>query len=363
MFWKDRRVLITGHTGFKGAWMSLWLTQLGARVTGFSLPPPTDPSLFARAGVADGMTSRIGDLRDLPALQRAVQEAEPEIVIHMAAQSLVRASYVDPVGTYSTNVMGTVHVLEAARACPSLRAIVIVTSDKCYENQEWPWPYRENDRLGGFDPYSNSKACAELATASYTSAFFHASRYAEHHVAIGSARAGNVIGGGDWAADRLLPDAVRAFGSDAVLPIRNPRAVRPWQHVLEPLRGYLMLAQALIEEGPRVGGAWNFGPSAQATQPVEAVVRQFAATWERSSSKQARWSADTNLHPHEAQALQLDCSKARSVLGWTPVLSLGEALDLTAGWYAKFLQGSDARALSLAQITHYEAAVKRENAL
>ena len=352
MFWKNRRVFLTGHTGFKGAWLCLWLERLGAQVTGFSLPPPTRPSLFEEARVAATVASQIGDLRDLPALETAMRQAQPEIVIHMAAQSLVRTSYADPVGTYSTNVMGTVHLLEAARACPSLRAIVIVTSDKCYENQEWEWPYRESDRLGGYDPYSNSKACAELVTSSYRSAFFHADRYHEHHVAIGSARAGNVIGGGDWAADRLVPDAVRAFSSDTLLHIRNPQAVRPWQHVLEPLRGYLILAQSLAEQGTRFHGAWNFGPHAAAIQPVARVIDTFAASWES-----ARWSTDlpdASTHPHEARTLALDCSKARIGLGWEPALSLEDALELTASWYRRFLRGEDARELTLAQISHYE---------
>ena len=357
MFWPGRKVFLTGHTGFKGAWLSLWLEKLGATVTGFALAPPTEPSLFVEAEVARGMSSILGDVRDLASLQTAMNDAQPELVLHMAAQSLVRASYADPVGTFATNVMGTVHVLEAARHCPSVRAVVIVTSDKCYENREWVWPYRETDSLGGYDPYSNSKACAELATAAYRSAFFDRERFSEHRVAIASARAGNVIGGGDWALDRLLPDAVRAFGSGAVLRIRNPNATRPWQHVLEPLRGYLVLAQALLERGTERDGAWNFGPKAGAVQPVEAVVSRFAASWSRSAHKHAQWAFDEGPHPHEAHTLCLDCSKAGAELNWAAALSCSEALELTANWYGRFLAGENARALCLEQIARYETSV------
>ncbi len=357
MFWHGRKVFLTGHTGFKGAWLSLWLERLGAAVTGFALAPATEPSLFVEADVSAAMTSVLGDVRDLAVLQRAMSDAQPELVIHMAAQSLVRASYADPVGTFATNVMGTVHVLEAARTCSSVRAVVIVTSDKCYANQEWVWPYRETDNLGGYDPYSNSKACAELATASYRSAFFNRERFAEHRVAVASARAGNVIGGGDWALDRLLPDAVRAFGSGAVLRIRNPHAVRPWQHVLEPLRGYLVLAQALLEHGTRLDGAWNFGPQAGAVQPVSEVVGRFAESWSRTAGKSAQWAVDEGPHPHEAHTLCLDCSKAGAELKWASALSFSDALELTAGWYGRFLAGENARALCLEQIAGYEASV------
>ena len=357
MFWQGRKVFLTGHTGFKGAWLSLWLEQLGAAVTGFALAPPTEPSLFVEADVAGAMTSVLGDVRDLASLQTTMNHAQPELVIHMAAQALVRASYADPVGTFATNVMGTVHLLEAARTCPSVRAIVIVTSDKCYENQEWVWPYRETDTLGGYDPYSNSKACAELATASYRSAFFHRDRFTEHCVAVASARAGNVIGGGDWALDRLLPDAVRAFGSGAILRIRNPHAIRPWQHVLEPLRGYLTLAQGLLEHGTRYDGAWNFGPRAAAVQPVDAVVGRFAESWSRTAGKPAQWAVDEGPHPHEAHTLCLDCSKAGAALKWASALSFVEALELTAGWYGRFLAGENARALCLEQIEGYKASV------
>ncbi len=362
MFWPGRKVFLTGHTGFKGAWLSLWLRRLGAQVTGFSLAPPTQPSLFAAAEVARGMQSVFGDIRDLPSLRAALHAAGPEVVIHMAAQSLVRASYADPVGTYATNLLGTVHLLEAARGCPSVRAVVIVTTDKCYENREWVWPYREGDTLGGYDPYSNSKACAELATSSYRSAFFHPARFAEHGVAVASARAGNVIGGGDWAADRLLPDAVRAFGAGVPLRIRNPRATRPWQHVLEPLRGYLLLAQALVEQGPACDGAWNFGPDAGAIQPVEAVIAGFQEAWHASGGRPGVWMEDAGPHPHEAHTLALDCSKAAAGLGWRPVLSFSDAVRLTAAWYGRFLAGEAARELCLEQAEHYEAMVAAQAA-
>lgn len=349
MQWQGRRVLITGHTGFKGAWLSLWLCKLGAEVSGLALEPHTEPSLFAAASVDIGMRSILGDIREPTTVRKAFDEVQPEIVLHMAAQSLVRPSYSDPVGTYATNVMGTAHVLDAVRSCPSVRAVLIVTSDKCYENHEWPWPYRETDVLGGHDPYSNSKACAELVTSSFRSAFFNPSRFSEHGVAIASARAGNVIGGGDWALDRLLPDAARAFSSGVVLQIRNPHAIRPWQHVLEPLRGYLVLAAALLDRGPQFAGAWNFGPLADAVQPVSAVVQAATLYW-----KGAQWAMSPGPHPHEAHTLRLDCSKARAELSWKAVLSFEQAVGLTAEWYTRFYSGEDARTLCLEQIGHYE---------
>jgi CDP-glucose 4,6-dehydratase len=355
VFWRGRKVLLTGHTGFKGAWLSLWLEQLGAAVAGFALAPPTEPSLFSVAYVGSGMSSVIGDIRDLADVRETMQHAAPELVIHMAAQSLVRASYRDPAGTYATNVMGTVHVLEAARACPSVRAILIVTSDKCYENAGQAQPFCEGDRLGGHDPYSNSKACAELVTGCYRGSFFSRESYASHGVAIATARAGNVIGGGDWALDRLLPDAVRAFVSGAMLQVRNPRATRPWQHVLEPLRGYLTLAQALLEEGPRVDGAWNFGPEAKAVQTVESVIGRLAACWRSRTGMPASWERDRDAQPYEAPSLALDCTKAVAELGWRPALSLEQAIELTAEWYARQLAGEDGRALCCEQIAAYSA--------
>lgn len=271
-FWKNKRVFLTGHTGFKGAWLSLWLEEMGALVSGYSLAPNTNPSLFKLASVGKNMNSYIGDIRDLASLQRAMTAAKPDIVLHLAAQPLVRESYINPLETYSTNVMGTVHFLECIRSISSIRAAVIVTSDKCYENKEWPWSYRENEPMGGYDPYSNSKGCAELVTASYRSSFFNSSNYESHGVALASARAGNVIGGGDWAKDRLVPDILKSFEDSKKVIIRNPNAIRPWQHVLEPLSGYLTLAQSLFEKGPTNADAWNFGPSESEAKSVEWIV-------------------------------------------------------------------------------------------
>lgn len=306
-FWHGKRVFLTGHTGFKGGWLSLWLQQLGADVTGYALDAPTSPSLFEAASVARGMRSIIGDVRDGDAVKRAMAVARPDIVIHMAAQPLVRYSYVNPVETYSTNVMGVVNLLEAVRATPGVRAVVNVTSDKCYENREWPWGYRENEAMGGYDPYSNSKGCAELVTAGYRSSFFHADKYPEHGVALGSGRAGNVIGGGDWALDRLIPDMLRAIGAGEPVMIRNPHAIRPWQHVLEPLSGYLTLAEKLYTEGPVHAEGWNFGPYDTDAKPVEWIVERMTQEWGAGAS----WTLDGQDHPHEATYLKLDCSKAR----------------------------------------------------
>ena len=271
-FWRGRRVFLTGHTGFKGGWLALWLQRLGADVTGYALDPPTTPSLFAVARVGAGMRSIINDIRDAETLAQAMREAQPEIVIHMAAQPLVRYSYQAPVETYATNVMGTVHLLEAVRQTDSVRAVVNVTSDKCYENREWVWGYRENEPMGGYDPYSNSKGCAELVTAAYRNSYFNPAQYSQHGVALASARAGNVIGGGDWAEDRLIPDILRAIAAGEAVNIRSPHAIRPWQHVLEPLSGYLLLAQRLIEDGPAHAEGWNFGPSEEDARPVQWIV-------------------------------------------------------------------------------------------
>ena len=348
-FWRGKRVLLTGHTGFKGSWLSLWLGHLGAEVCGTALDPPTNPSMFEEAKVAQGMHSEIADIRDPNRLTAILREHRPEVVFHMAAQPLVRESYEDPVGTYATNVMGTVNVLESVRAIDSVRAVVVVTSDKCYENREWAWPYRETDRLGGYDPYSNSKACAELVVSAYRDSFFPPAEHALHGLAIASARAGNVIGGGDWAECRLVPDIMRAFAANKVLKIRNPNAVRPWQHVLEPLSGYLTLAQRLCENGVECGEAWNFGPDPSSAQPVEWVVREIANIWGNG----ARWELEEASHPHEANMLKLDCSKAVEYLGWHPKLKLNDALSSAVDWYKEWLIGRDMRTYTIAQINDY----------
>jgi CDP-glucose 4,6-dehydratase len=350
-FWNGKRVFMTGHTGFKGSWLSLWLQQLGAEVTGYSLAPPTAPSLFYTASVARGMTSVIGDIRDLSALQAAMRAAKPEIVIHMAAQSLVRLSYDQPVETYATNVMGTVHVLESVRHTPGVRAVVNVTTDKCYENKEWEWGYRENEPMGGFDPYSNSKGCAELVTSAYRSSYFNSDAYGSHGVALASARAGNVIGGGDWAKDRLIPDILLAFEKSQPVVIRNPHATRPWQHVLEPLRGYLMLAERLYLDGPAFAGGWNFGPHGSDAKPVDWIVREMAKRWANGAS----WQVDSGSHPHEANYLKLDISKAGHYLKWQPVIQLHDALGLIVDWAKARLEGADVRELTSSQIRTYQS--------
>jgi CDP-glucose 4,6-dehydratase len=347
LFWKNRRVLITGHTGFKGSWLSLWLQHLGADVCGYALEPPTKPSLYNDAQVGNGMRSVIADIRDLASLQQTFVEFRPEIVLHLAAQPLVRASYEDPLGTYATNVMGTANLLEAVRCTKYVRAVVVVTTDKCYENKEWCWGYRESDALGGYDPYSNSKACAEFVVSAYRNSFFNPTKYGDHQVALASVRAGNVIGGGDWATDRLIPDIFRALGDDRQIHIRNPHAIRPWQYVLEPLRGYLLIAQKLCERGAEFGEAWNFGPELSDAKPVEWIVSYLAQMW----GEGAQWRIDDNReHPHEAQLLRLDWSKAASRLGWSPALHLDQALQMTVEWYKGHSQGKEMRAFTLQQI-------------
>lgn len=350
-FWLGKRVLVTGHTGFKGGWLSLWLQSMQASVVGYALAPPSNPSLFDVAQVGTGMTSVLGDIRDLAHLQAVFAEHKPEIVMHMAAQPLVRLSYQNPVETYATNVMGTVHLLEAVRNTPSVKAVVNVTTDKCYENKDWLWSYRENEPMGGYDPYSSSKGCAELVSAAYRASFFNEKDYAQHGVAMATARAGNVIGGGDWAADRLVPDILTAFEQGLQVRIRNPHATRPWQHVLEPLRGYLTLAERLFQHGSEFAQAWNFGPNEADAQTVAKLVEQMARLW----GKDASWHIDSATHPYEASYLKLDISKARSLLGWHPALKLSEALALTIEWAQQRNAGLGMRQLTLAQIQAYQA--------
>lgn len=352
-FWKSKKVFLTGHTGFKGSWLALWLLSMGAEVCGYALDPPTDPSLYRLLGLDGELKSVRGDVRDLAALQSAMRDFQPEIVIHMAAQPLVRLSYQSPVETYAVNVLGTVHLLEAVRNTPSVRSVVVVTSDKCYENQEWPWPYREHEPMGGHDPYSSSKGCAELVTAAYRRSFFHSNGRGGHPVAVASARAGNVIGGGDWALDRLVPDIMRAWGandaaSEPVI-IRNPEAVRPWQHVLEPLAGYLTLAERLFADGAAFAEGWNFGPADSDARPVSYLVSELARLWGAG----AAWQCVEPEKIHEAHLLRLDSSKARAQLGWTPRWSLDETLANTVEWYKAFYSGEPVRALTLHQIQSF----------
>lgn len=345
-FWSDKRVFVTGHTGFKGSWLSLWLQLLGAEVKGYSLYPPTTPSLFEEAKVANGMESENGDIRDLQALSTSMKAFRPDILIHMAAQPLVRLSYREPVETYSTNVLGTVNILEAARHCKNLKAIVNVTTDKCYENREWHWGYRENEAMGGHDPYSSSKGCAELVTAAYRSSFFDGN----DNAALATARAGNVIGGGDWAADRLIPDILRAFEKREPIVVRNPKATRPWQHVLEPLSGYLILAQKLFDEGTEFAEAWNFGPLDANAQTVSEVVNYMVERWHDKISL----LNDESPQPYEAQFLKLDISKAAAKLDWHPRWSLSQTLDSIIEWHLSLLNKKDMRLETIEQIRQYQ---------
>ncbi len=348
-FWAGKRVFITGHTGFKGSWLSLWLQHMGAKVTGYALRPPTSPAMFEVADVGKGMISIIGDIRDGDAVRVAMKSAAPEIVIHMAAQPLVRYSYVAPTETYSTNVMGTVNVLEAARFVSGIRGIVNVTSDKCYDNREWVWGYREDEAMGGYDPYSSSKGCAELVTAAYRSSFFNKQNFPNQSASLASARAGNVIGGGDWAEDRLVPDILSAMSKGEPVCIRSPQAVRPWQHVLEPLSGYLLLAKKLYENGDEFAEAWNFGPNDVDAKPVQWIVEQLSELW----GEGATWKVDTGQHPHEAHYLKLDCSKAYNRLHWRPKWNLSQTLAKIIAWQRAYLKKKDMRAKSIEQINEF----------
>ena len=347
--WHNRRVFLTGHTGFKGGWLALWLASKGAIVRGYSLDPSTTPNLFTEARIGSVLEDIRGDIRNATALNEALTTFAPEVVFHLAAQPLVRYSYDDPIGTFETNVIGTARLLDAVRRTPSVRAVGSVTTDKCYENKEWLWGYRETDPLGGYDPYSSSKACAEIVSAAFRQSYFPVDQIAHHHCGIATARAGNVIGGGDWSGDRLVPDAVRAFGAGEVLTIRSPRAVRPWQHVFEPLSGYLTLAERVWSDAALAEG-WNFGPRDADTRTVAEVIDMVQGHWGAG----ARWadvSDQANLH--EAHLLKLDCSKARAVLGWQPVWSLEQGIEATVDWYVRHLRGEDMRAVSLRQLQAY----------
>lgn len=343
-FWKGKRVYLTGHTGFKGSWLSLWLAELGAIVKGYALKPPTNPSLFQEAAVAKVVESEIGDIRNLDQLQNSMKEFNPDVLIHMAAQPLVRYSYVQPIETYEVNVVGTAKVLESARTCDALRCIVNVTTDKCYENREWEWGYRENDLLGGYDPYSSSKACAEIVSSAYRRSYLR-----QKDVGLATARAGNVIGGGDWAEARLVPDVLRAFEKNEVVIIRNPLATRPWQHVLEPLSGYLMLAEKLYTLPRDYSGAWNFGPHFSDVKPVRWVVEKVISKWPGEAS----WQQDKQSNPHEAECLKLDISKAESKLGWHPVWSLESSIGRIIKWHNAWLAKENMQTICLNEVRDY----------
>ncbi len=344
-FWKGKKVFLTGHTGFKGSWLSIWLHELGSQVLGYALEPSTSPSLYNVANVDKLIHSVIGDIRNLDFLKQTMLDFEPDIVIHMAAQPLVRESYVNPVDTYTINVIGTVNVLESVRYCKSVKAVLNVTTDKVYENKEWLWGYRESDRLGGYDPYSNSKACSELITSSYVNSFFNPGSYSEHSVAVATARAGNVIGGGDWANERLIPDIIRAIEKKEEIIIRNPKAIRPWQHVLDPLSGYLILLENLHQEGTRWGGSWNFGPDEESFCCVGEIVEKVCGKFKYPLKFTVK---DTELH--ETQLLKLDNSKSKTLLNWRPEINIIETVEMINSWYDAFSQDKDMKLVCLEQI-------------
>ena len=348
-FWRGKKVLITGHTGFKGSWLSLWLQSLGAEVIGVSLDVPSTPSLYEQANVSENMISLREDIRDVMAIRKIFQDHLPEIVFHLAAQPLVRLSYREPVETYETNVMGTLHVLEGIRSVDSVRSAVMITTDKCYQNKEWVWGYRETDTLGGHDPYSSSKGAAELLISSYRDSYFPRDKYSEHKTAIASVRAGNVIGGGDWADDRLIPDIIRAFQNNEKVVIRNSKSTRPWQHVLEPLSGYLKLAEQLEENGGKYAEAWNFGPIEEDARSVQWIVERLTKLW----GGNAGWIDDENRHLHEANYLKLDCSKARMKLHWRPRWDLSQTLLKIVEWHKLECKKDKCRELCLTQINEY----------
>lgn len=348
-FWSGKKVFVTGHTGFKGSWMCLWLQSMGAIVKGYALEAPTTPSLYLAANVEKGMESHIANVCDYSTLLGSIQAFQPEVIFHMAAQPLVRLSYDMPIETYQTNVMGTVHLLEACRQVSSVRSIVNITSDKCYENKEWSWGYRENEPMGGYDPYSNSKGCAELVASAFRQSYFNQRSYSKHGVGLASVRAGNVIGGGDWALDRLIPDIISAFQNAQAVEIRSPHALRPWQHVLEPISGYILLAEKLYSQGDMFSEGWNFGPQDQDAQPVQNIVEILANRWGNG----AKWFLSEGEHPHEAHYLKLDCSKAKARLNWQPVWDLETTLEKIVCWYKAWSDGQDMRIYTLSEIEEY----------
>ena len=350
LFWKNKRVFITGHTGFKGGWLSHWLSELGANITGYSLEPITSPNLYSYTKLDSTIKSIIGDIRDTVLLKESLEKSKPEIIFHLAAQPLVRESYSDPIETLTTNVIGTANLLEHARKLNHLCSVVNITTDKCYENNEWFWSYRENEPLGGQDPYSASKACSEIISNAYRKSFFNP----EGDVFMATARAGNVIGGGDWSADRLVPDIIEAYSKDHPVKIRNPNSIRPWQHVLEPIRGYLMLAEKLYTEGEKFAEAWNFGPNETDAKSVKFISEKLSKFW---NIKEPCWIAQDGDHPHEAKYLKLDISKAKHKLGWSPILNLERSLELTATWHKEISKGIDPTDVTLKQISEYQSLV------
>ena len=351
-FWPGKRVFLTGHTGFKGSWLSLWLKKMGAEVKGYSKIPETQPSLFEIANIEKEIETEFSDIRDYERLKKSISNFNPEIVIHMAAQPLVRDSYKDPLATYTTNIIGTANLLEAARHCQTVRVVINVTTDKCYQNEEWQWGYRESDALGGRDPYSSSKACSELITTAYRESFFKTR--SEIHVA--TARAGNVIGGGDWSKDRLVPDILRAFSNRQPVTVRNPLATRPWQHVLEPLHGYLTLAEHLDSGAEQYQGGWNFGPAENGNRSVKEIIDLLVRMWPESAS----WVEDHSPQPKEAGLLKLDISKAKALLNWHPIWKLETGLQSIVDWHQSWLQGNDMKEITLDQINQFEASLNAE---
>lgn len=346
---KNKRILVTGHTGFKGAWLCLLLDKIGADVYGYALTPPTNPSLYEVANVEDHVTSYIGNVQDFSHFSKVIEEVQPDAIIHMAAQALVRESYLNPHETYLTNVIGTVNLLEAIRKVSSVKAVVNVTTDKCYKNNEWDWGYRETDEIEGYDPYSNSKGCSELVTSSFRNSFFNENTYDQHGVAIASARAGNVIGGGDWAKDRLIPDFIRAISHGEKIVLRNPKAIRPWQHVLEPLTGYLYLLSKLLTDGAKFGGGWNFGPNESEVKNVEWIVYNMCRFWGKEAVMEIK--RDPNLH--ESKHLKLDCSKAISRLGWHQKWDIEKTLKSITDWHKAFSESRDMKLVCFDQIDDF----------